>query len=75
MSALEDCLDQERCCRETMSGIPQVGSNPGIDRWFGKAACGFMVVPDGTYEEANAGVQQHRNEVRAAHDLEPMSQE
>lgn len=72
MSALDDCLSQEACCSEAMRFMPQVGSLAGIDRWYGRAGCGFMVVPDGTYEEANAGVRQHRNEVRQANGLDPM---
>jgi hypothetical protein len=58
-----------------MSGMPQVGSNESPDRYYGRAACGFLVVPDGTYEEANAGVVEHRNSVRQANGLEPMAAE
>lgn len=72
MTGTEDCLDQTACCSERMRYLPQVGSNEGVDRWYGRAGCGLMVVPDGTYEEANAGVQTHRNNVRAANDLEPL---
>jgi hypothetical protein len=73
VSALDDCKDQNACCSEAMRYMPQVGSNEGIDRWYGRAGCGFMVVPDGTYGEANAGVVQHRNEVRAANGLGPLN--
>lgn len=60
-----NCLDTEACRSDALRHLPQVGSLAAPDRWYGKAGCGLIVCEDGTYEEANAAVVAHRDEVRS----------
>lgn len=61
-----DCQNTEACRSDALRHLPQVGSLAAPDRWYGKAGCGLIVCENGTYEEANEAVVQHRNQVRSA---------
>lgn len=67
-----ECLNVETCTSERMRDMPQVGGLQAPGRFYGRAGCGAMVCPDGTYEEANAAVVTHRNEARAVAGLPPL---
>ena len=68
-----ECLNEgtrQYCLEYNMISPPQVGSTDG-GAWYGRAGCGALVCESGTYEEANAAIVAHQDEVRAKYGTPP----